>query len=117
MLLLSVLRLLPLRRYADYAVVAYNVANAVASVVLLATPAMVLMLLLALLSLLRTKIVAATHDQNAHIAEHCAVAMRFLNLSMYSKVHTFDCIPGSPKPVYSNTLHIVQLIALVVPNG
>ena len=39
MLLLSVLRLLPLRRYADYAVVAYNVANAVASVVLLATPA------------------------------------------------------------------------------
>ena len=39
MFLLSVLRLLPLRRYADYAVVAYNVANAVASVVLLATPA------------------------------------------------------------------------------
>ena len=81
-----------------------------------ATPSMVLMLLLAL-SLLRTKIVAATHDQNEHIAEHCAVAMRFLNLSMYSKVHTFNCIPCSPKPVYSNTLHIVQLIALVVPNG
>ena len=33
------LLLLQLRRYADYAVVAYNVANAVACVVLLPTPA------------------------------------------------------------------------------